>query len=165
MPSHAETGLELLRKAWAIQMSDTAESTSDLAKFVDDVFHGTEAGYKKAIIIQAAGKAADSLLDAQSMQKGEGAAGSWDAREFAKQSLVKWNLESNQPFSHSADPYVSNPYRIPRFDESQRSQRKKPAEFDAALAVLERLNATSDPLVAFGNLVETMHGLRRWIAD
>jgi SacI restriction endonuclease len=165
MPSHAEIGLELLIRAWAIQMASEVATPSELAGLVDTVFSGTETGYKKAIIIQAAGKAADPTLDAQSMQRGAGAAGFWDAREFAKHSFVKWNLAANQPFSHSADPYVSNPYRVPRFDMSQRSQRKKPIEFDAAVAVMERLNATSDAEFAFQNLVETLHGLRRWIAD
>lgn len=165
MPSHAEIGLELLSSAWTVESPAELGPKTELATLVDAVFQGTETGYKKAIIIQAAGKAADPLLDAQAMQKGEGATGSWDAREFAKQSFVKWNLNASQPFSHSADPYVSNPYRVLRFDGGQRSQRKKKSEFDAALAVLLRLNATTDAEVAFGNLVEVMLGLRRWIAD
>ena len=164
MPTHAESGFTVLTEAWAALPSDDDGATTEFAALIDAVFQGKETGYKKAIIIQAAGKAADPALDAQSMQKGEGAAGSWDAREFAKQSFVKWNLAANEPFSHSADPYVSNPYRVPRFDETQRSQRKKKDEFDATLAVLKRINDTNDPHVAFSNLVEVMHGLRRWIA-
>lgn len=165
MSSHAEIGLELLSKAWAMQPSAPAEFSTDLGKLADAVFQGKEAGYKKAIIVQAAGKAADPKLDAQAMQKGEGAPGSWDAREFAKQSFVNWNIEANEPFSHSADPYVSNPYRVLRFDEGQRSQRKNKEEFDAALLVLQYLNSTSKPDVAFANLVQILFGLRRWIAD
>ena len=165
MTTHAETGFRMLSRAWVVPEPADSPHVSVLAGLVDAVFEGKEAGYKKAIVIQAAGKAADPGLDAQSMQRGEGALGSWDAREFAKQSFVKWNLAANQPFSHSADPYVSNPYRVPRFDESQRSQRKNKEEFDATLAVLKGLNETSDPAVAFANLVEVLHGLRRWIAD
>ncbi|GAA4751968.1 hypothetical protein GCM10023264_18460 [Sphingomonas daechungensis] len=110
-----------------------------LDKLIDVVLSGEEIGYKKAVVIQAAGKAADPTLDAQAMQKGDGNERSWDAREFAKQSFVKWNLEANKPFAHSADPYVSNPYRIPRFDSSQRRGRKRPREFDNTLLVLEHL--------------------------
>lgn len=165
MPTHAETGLSVLTNAWAVLPPIGNPPASDFASLIDAVFQGKETGYKKAIIIQATGKAADPSLDAQSMQRGEGAAGSWDAREFAKQSFVKWNLEANEPFSHSADPYVSNPYRVPRFDRSQRSQRKNKEEFDATLAVLERINEANDAGIAFENLVEVLHGLRRWIAD
>lgn len=166
MTSHAEIGYDLLHKAWAEANDELSFDVDEsLATLVDAVFDGLEAGYKKAIIIQAAGKAADPSLDAQAMQKGAGSDGSWDAREFAKQAFVRWNQEAKEPFSHSGDPYVSNPYRIPRFDETQRQQRKRPEEFDNTLAVLEHLNATVQPERAYRNLVEILLGLKRWIAD
>lgn len=165
MASHSEIGLKLLHKAWGASVQSASSPDSHLAELADRVFGGSETGYKKAIVIQAAGKAADPELDAQAMQKGERSAGSWDAREFAKQTFVKWNLAVNAPFSHSTDPYVSNPYRVLRFDESQRSQRQKKLEFDSALGVLEYLNRTNDAAEAFENLVEVLRGLRRWIAD
>lgn len=166
MTSHAEIGLKLLRKAWLEANDDLSfEVDKDFAVLVDSVFDGQETGYKKAIIIQAAGKAADPLLDAQAMQKGSGSDQSWDAREFAKQVFVKWNLDAKEPFTHSGDPYVSNPYRIPRFDETQRAQRRRRVEFDNTLLVLEQLNATDDAKKAYTNLVEILLGLKRWIAD
>lgn len=166
MASHGEIGYRLLHKAWA-EANDEASAAIDktFAELVDSVFGGQETGYKKAIIIQAAGKAADPSLDAQAMQKGAGSDGSWDAREFAKQAFVKWNSEAKEPFSHSGDPYVSNPYRIPRFDETQRQQRKRPEEFNNTLMVLEHLNATDQADKAYQNLIEILLGLKRWIAD
>lgn len=166
MTSFIQQGQKLLNEAWKLAC-DTEDSRSEtpFAKLVDEVFEGKETGYKKAIIIQAAGKAADPLLDAQAMQKGGGNERSWDAREFAKQTFVIWNEAANEPFNHASDPYVSNPYRVPRFDESQRSGRQRKHEFDKALAVLEALNETEDANRAFLNLVEVMLGLRRWIAD
>jgi hypothetical protein len=166
MTTHTDIGLQLLQQAWK-EVNDGAPHEIDgaFAKLIDAVFDGTETGYKKAIIIQATGKAADPVLDAQAMQKGFGSDRSWDAREFAKQTFVKWNRSANEPFSHSGDPYVSNPYRIPRFDETQRSHRKRPDEFDKALKVLEHLNATTDQKKAYTNLVEVLLGLKRWIAD
>ena len=71
MSSHAEIGLELLSRAWTVQPPAEPTPSSELATLVDAVFQGTETGYKKAVIIQAAGKAADPLLDAQAMQKGK----------------------------------------------------------------------------------------------
>lgn len=166
MTSHAEKGLDLIHKAWSEANGElTFEVDKAFAAIVDAVFDATETGYKKAIIIQAAGKAADPSLDAQAMQKGDGTENSWDAREFAKQVFVKWNQDANEPFSHSGDPYVSNPYRVPRFDETQRLQRKRPVEFDKTLLVLEHLNATDDVEKAYCNLVEILLGLKRWIAD
>ncbi|MBN9787282.1 hypothetical protein DMP17_01555 [Pseudonocardia sp. TMWB2A] len=166
MTSHIQKGLELLHKAWSeISGDDIVEVDPSFAELVDNVFSGTETGYKKAIIIQAAGKAADPSLDAQSMQKGDGTENSWDAREFAKQTFVPWNQSVNEPFTHSADPYVSNPYRVPRFDVSQRSQRQKKGEFDFALSVLEHLNTTDSDDKAYTNLVQILLGLKRWIAD
>jgi hypothetical protein len=165
MAAHAELGLELLKRAWSVSADVNEDGSTQLADLVDRVFEGSETGYKKAIIIQATGKAADPSLDAQSMQKGEGLAGSWDAREFAKQTFVAWNVAAGRPFTHSADPYVSNPYRIPRFDISQRAQRQRKREFDAALAVMEALNESEDSEICFANLVEVLRGLRRWIAD
>jgi SacI restriction endonuclease len=166
MTSHTEKGLELLHSAWSDANGDVNFELDDaFAALVDEVFAGTETGYKKAIIIQAAGKAADPALDAQAMQKGDGSENSWDAREFAKQTFVKWNKDAKEPFTHSGDPYVSNPYRIPRFDESQRAQRQKKSEFDRALLVLQHLNATDQADKAYSNLVEILIGLKRWIAD
>jgi SacI restriction endonuclease len=165
MTSHAEKGLELLHQAWRDVTAGTDVKLDEAFRaVVDAVFEGAETGYKKAIIIQAAGKAADPLLDAQAMQKGDGGR-SWDAREFAKQAFVKWNKDANEPFSHSGDPYVSNPYRVPRFDETQRSQRKRPEEFDNTLRVLERLNTAETPETTYLHLVEILFGLKRWIAD
>lgn len=157
----------MLQSAWNLALSSDGSSRSvpELAQACDEVFAGGEAGYKKAIVIQATGKAADPSLDAHAMQKGVGNPGSWDAREFAKAVFVPWNLEAGLPFGHAADPYVSNPYRIPRFDKSVRSQRKKPTEFDAALAVLDLLDSTNDPDQAFENLTEVVFALRRYIAD
>lgn len=161
MTSHAERGLELLRNAWRDLNGGVGYEVDEaFGKLVDAVFDGSETGYKKAIIIQAAGKAADPALDAQAMQKGAGRDNSWDAREFAKQTFVRWNKEANEPFSHSGDPYVSNPYRVLRFDDSQRSQRKRPEEFDNTLLVLEHLNAAGTTERSYLNLVEVLNGLR-----
>lgn len=164
--SHAELGLELLDKLWRHVNSDNPEPI-DLAfsQQVDRVFDGQETGYKKAIIIQAAGKAADDTLDAQAMQAGDGKDGKWDAREFAKKTFVIWNRKSGEPFSHTPDPYVSNPYRIPRFDRSQRDGRKRKEEFDFTLSVLERVNDASSRAEAENRLTDILHGLKRWIAD
>lgn len=166
MSSFAERGLQRLSEAWRIACDqENPASANQFSSLIDKVFDGQETGYKKAIIIQAAGKAADPSIDAQAMQKGLGDATSWDAREFAKQTFVVWNRSANEPFAHSADPYVSNPYRVLRFDESQRASRQRPFEFDNALAVLEYLNTAEKESDAFANLVEIMLGLRRWIAD
>ena len=87
--SFIDRGKNLLSEAWAIALEAEGDfvSRADIAVAADHVFRGSETGYQKAIIIQATGKAADPTLDAQSMQKGVGRAGSWDAREFAKKSL------------------------------------------------------------------------------
>lgn len=163
----AERGLNRLRAAWKIALLEPPITGRNqaLAAACDAVFLGQEAGYKKAIVIQAAGKAADIGLDAQAMQKGVGAVGSWDAREFAKQVFVLWSNESQNPLGHSPDPYVSNPYRVARFDASVRNKRKRPAEFDSAVLVLQLLNGATSPAVAFRNLVEVMLALRRFIAN
>lgn len=162
-----DRGIALLQKAWSIALEAEGEHHlhRSLAASADRVFAGSEAGYHKAIVIQAAGKAADPSLDAQAMQKGGSSDRSWDAREFAKKVFVPWNIAVGSPFSHSADPYVSNPYRIPRFDRSIRSQRKKPAEFDAALEVLEEIESTDQAQIAFEHLIEILFSLRRFIAD
>lgn len=164
--SFAARGRSLLDKAWQIALESQGDfvTSRDLSAAADKVFSGSEAGYRKAIVIQAAGKAADPGLDAQAMQKGAGLERSWDAREFAKSAFVPWNRSAGEPFSHAADPYVSHPYRVPRFDSSVRGQRQKPLEFDAALDVLEQLETASDEAQAFENLVEVLYALRRFIA-
>jgi hypothetical protein len=163
--SFSDRGTKLLTAAWELALAGNGSSIHDprLAEACDRVFGGTESGYQKAIVIQAVGKAADPMLDAQAMQKGEGSNRSWDAREFAKQVFVPWNAKIGC-FAHAADPYVSNPYRVPRFDASVRSKRKKPLEFDNALAVLEILDAATTDSSAFENLVEVLYALRRFVA-
>lgn len=162
----AQRGLKRLRGAWKIALLEPPPASPDiaLAMACDAVFQGKEVGYRKAIIIQAAGKAADVTLDAQAMQKGNGTPGTWDAREFAKKVFVRWNIDAQNPFSHAPDPYISNPYRVPRFDEKVREQRKRPAEFDAAVRVMELLNHATTPAIAFRNLVAVMLALRRFLA-
>lgn len=165
--SFAERGRKLLDRAWTIALETSGEFAADksLAAACDVVFANSEVGYKKALIIQAAGKAADVTLDAQAMQKGAGQAGSWDAREFAKSVFVPWNSEAGEPFSHASDPYVSHPYRVAKFDETGRSKRRKPTEFDAALEVIKYLETAKTSKEAFNNLTEVVYALRRFIAD
>ena len=156
-----------MANAWAVALQAVGDHLhrADLAVACDKVFEGVETGYQKAIIIQAAGKAANPNLDAHALQLGAGRAGSWDAREFAKQVFVPWNSGANLPFSHAGDPYVSNPYRIPRFDASVRAQRQRPREFDAALTVIDVLDAANSRAEAQRNLEEILYALRRFIAD
>jgi SacI restriction endonuclease len=161
----AHAGREKLDGAW-IEVGEVdlaAGQLDDLDRSIDAIFAGKEKGYRAAIIIQLAGKAADFSLDAQAMQKGSTSAASWDAREFAKQAFVPWNASIGSPLGHSADPYVSNQFRNSRFDSSIRGKRKSIDQFDNMLAILESANATSSPEQVDRLLIRVLLGLRRWM--
>jgi len=134
------------------------------AKLIDHIFDGKEVGYKKAIIIQVTGKAADFSLDAQALQKGTGLNSAWDARVFGQKVFVPWNATAGNPLGDADDPYVSNQFRNPRFDATIRSQRKSQALFDKTLEILELANAVSTQDDVINLLREILFGVRRLLA-
>ena len=75
---HAKSGLELLENLWTeVIEADVLDSeNTSLNGKIDAILGGKEVGYKKAIIIQLVGKAADFSLDAQCLQRGSGQKGS-----------------------------------------------------------------------------------------
>lgn len=160
MAQHVVQGRKVLDQAWQAVLAAEADSGENpaLADLVDLIFEGKEVGWKKAIIIQLTGKAADPDVDAQSMQKGDGTAGAWDAREFAKKVFVPWNAEIGWPLGDADDPYVSNQFRNPRLDNSIRAKRRALAQFDATISILESAQSAEE---AQNLLVEVLLGLRR----
>lgn len=162
---HASAALTLLSDLWGevLESPDFAGCDKTLSQSIDAIFNGKEVGYKKAIVIQLVGKAADFSLDAQALQKGSGAAGAWDAREFGKRVFVPWNAGIGKPLGDADDPYVSNQFRNPRFDGSIREKRKSAAIFDITLQILERANAADAASEVVALLREVLFGLRRLI--
>jgi len=164
---HATAAIALLDGLWleVSEASDGGGDGSPLADQIDSIFAGKEVGYKKALIIQLIGKAADFSLDAQALQKGSGLPGAWDAREFGKRVFVPWNASIGNPLGDSDDPYVSNQFRTPRFDASIRGKRKSPALFDVTLGILERANAATNVDEVIDLLRQVLFGLRRLLQD
>ena len=79
---------------WVPKLERIAELAAPEGKLddsIDHVLEGTEIGYKKLIVVQLVGKAADFSLDAHALQKGSSDTRAWDAREFAKKVFVPWN--------------------------------------------------------------------------
>ena len=164
---HAAAARLLLDDMWS-EVSDAPKldpHDTGLAEQIDAIFAGREVGYKKAIIIQLAGKATDFSLDAQALQKGSGAPGAWDAREFGKRVFVPWNASIGNPLGDADDPYVSNQFRNPRFDASIRGKRKALILFDATLSILERANAAASIAEVVDLLRQVLFGLRRLLQD
>jgi hypothetical protein len=155
----------VLDRAWLTAMASesTGEPSQCEPALIDAIFNSSEVGYKKAIIIQIAAKATNALLDAQSLQKGGGSQGSWDARSFATKVFVPWNSRNGSLLGTSGDPYVSNQFRNPRFDESIRGSRKKTEIFDLTLGVLQLANTKKSESECELLLVEILLGLRRFL--
>lgn len=160
---HAKNGSLVLQKLWdeVIALDSMGAGDPLLGSTIDDILCGTEVGYKRAIVIQLTGKAADFSVDAQCLQKRDGQNGAWDAREFAKRVFVPWHGSIGNPLGIADDPYVSNQFRTPRFDESIRSQRKSPAAFDMTLSVLTAANAATGENGVIELLREVLLGIRR----
>jgi SacI restriction endonuclease len=160
---HAQNGLDLLNRLWGeVIVADTFDADNAmLGTLIDAVLGGKEVGYKKAIIIQLAGKAADFSLDAQCLQKGNGQKGAWDAREFGKRVFVPWNAAVGNPLGDADDPYVSNQFRNLRFDEAIRAKRKNPTLFDQTLSILQAANAAKNVEEVVALLRQALMGVRR----
>lgn len=154
-----------LNRAWSTAMASNSINDDYVCDplLIDRIFNSTEIGYKKAIIIQVAAKATDVALDAQALQKGSGVPGTWDARSFATKVFVPWNSRNGSLLGTSGDPYVSNQFRNPRFDETIRGSRKKTEIFDATLTILQLANAQSSEEKCEDLLVEILLGLRRFL--
>jgi hypothetical protein len=155
----------ILTRCWSTALEQVLvySDPQDLQTDIDIVFGSTEVGYRKVIIIQIVGKAADPLIDAQSLQKGDGRQGNWDAREFAKRVFVRWNSSIGSPLGAAPDPYVSNNLRVPRLDDSVREKRKSKNAFDATVRILERANRAATVADIETLLVEILLGLRRFL--
>lgn len=161
MASHVDVAREVLEQTWAEVMAEE-ELTAASGAFdesVDKILDGNEVGYKKLIIIQLVGKAAD--MDAHSLQKGSGNERAWDAREFAKRVFVPWNADVGYPLGHADDPYVSNQFRTPRFDSSIRGKRRSKVLFDEALRIISAAEASNSRSEVEELLKRVLRGVRR----
>lgn len=136
-------------------------SVSDAAY---QVFEFREIGWKSSLIIQVAGKAADFDLDALCLQKGDGSAGTWEPREFAKRVFVPWHAGIGAPFGRSNDPYVNHVFRRPRFDEAMRAARRSPEMFDTVKGILEDVQRSATPEEVNDKLMLILAQLRRYMA-
>jgi hypothetical protein len=163
--SFVDRAVEILNRSWTVAQEQdiSIKSQFELAPDIDQIFGCSEIGYKKAIIIQTVGKASNVLLDAQALQKGDGADGSWDAREFAKKVFVPWNSANGSPLGTAPDPYVSNQFRQLRFDNRIREKRKSKADFDTTLKILEHANILNTEAALEELLIEILLGLRRFL--
>jgi len=156
----------MLRQAWSEALRrENITGCPPTNQLVDAVFAARTGSYLKAAIVQAVGKATDVSLNAKAVQKGGDDPAAWDARSFAARTFVRWNDEANRPFNHSADPYVSNPLRIPYFDDAARQKAKDKDGFDALVALLDYLNQANEPKAAYDRLIEVLLGLRRYLSD
>lgn len=164
-PDFADAGLVLLKQAWVdANARENIDAHGELAEKIDQVFAAATQSYAKAAIVQTLGKATMLGLNALTVQKGLDDDSAWDARTFARATFVPWNEES-RPFTHTADPYVSNPLRIPRFDAVARQKARDKDGFDALVALLTQIEAADSEQIARNNLVEVLVGLRRFLSD
>jgi hypothetical protein len=94
--------------------------------------------YPYILLTQVLGKATDPTLDALCLQKGDGAAGAWDARSLARLVVYPWNKVTGSPFKGSnEDPYVNNPGRYDSIGAAMRMKNKNKANFDKLRDLVE----------------------------
>ncbi len=171
--SRAESGLvevdrqatAILEKLWAELEEVAIENlpTGSISQDAFEVFQHHEIGWRYSILIQVAGKAASFDLDALCLQKQEGQAGQWDAREFAKRVIVPWNKSVGSPLGNSGDPYVSNMFRRPRFDDVMRKARRTPEMFDKVKGILDTVQASATAAQVSDYLKLILAQLRKYL--
>lgn len=137
--------------------------TGEISNDVWEVLTHKQIGWKYSIIIQVSGKAANFAFDALCLQKGSGAPGMWDPREYAKSVVVEWNKAIGSPLGNSGDPYVSNMFRTPRFNDQMKNARRAPEMFDKVKGILEKVQASATPADVRAHLKILLAQLRKFL--
>ena len=112
----------LLAEEWDRALRQNAPSPDHP---VDELVNSKVKSIRYALITQILGKVADPGRSAMAIQLGDGSEGAWDARSFAKDVIVPWEIENNHFLGGSGDPYVSKPLRRTRLDDQQTKVRDK----------------------------------------
>ena len=118
-------------KSEDIQYLDDTEIREKISLCVNN----DQVGVRYCLPIQIAGKYTDGDLDATALQA-EPTEGAWDARSFASQVVAPFLNSKNGVLGLSNDPYVGNPYRVPRIERDQAGIKDKESR-NIALDVLE----------------------------
>jgi hypothetical protein len=158
---------EVLDTVWQ-EVQDVDLASQPRGEFADDIldiFNSGEKGWGYSVITQVLGKATDFNLDALSLQEKDENPGSWDAREFAKKVVVPWERNLNNPLGGSGDPYVNNMFRLPRYCEEMRRDRRSPEIYDKTYRVICAAQECQRPIDVIHLLEQILTELRRWLQD
>ena len=64
-------------------------------RLVDELVNSKVKSIRYALITQILGRVADPRRSVMAVQLGDGSEGAWDARSFAKDVIVPWEIENN----------------------------------------------------------------------
>ena len=111
---------ELLAEEWKQALQENALGPDHQ---VDELANSKVKSIRYALITQILGKVANSRRSVMAIQLSDGSEGAWDARSFAKEVIVPWEVENKHFLGGSGEPYVSKPLRRPRLDDRQTKVR------------------------------------------
>jgi hypothetical protein len=156
--------MKVLDEAWQevrkVQETEVADGEDELVLstveseeirgHVSALVNSRTKSYRYAVVTQVLAKAADSTLDACAAQRGDDSdETAFDARSLCAKVVVPFDQDTEKVLGNSADPYVNNPLRVPRLDESALPNQRNGEDFKKLVAVLDFVQENPDeaPLV------------------
>ena len=124
-----------LDEQWRDTLNESSEPDPDIDRFVNSEI----VSLRYAFVTQLLGKVADHSRSLLSLQSGDGAPGSWNARSLADQIVVPWVTHNQNVLGTSREPYASKPLRRPSLSSDMPNVRN-PHEWLALVDFFENLD-------------------------
>lgn len=111
---------------------------------VSDLLRSGTKAYRYLAVSQVLAKLTDPEVDPRCLQaQCKHASGAFDARSFASSVVVPWEQANGGALGQSADPFVSNPFRVPDIDASRRNSYRDKDGYDKVVALVDTIHALS----------------------
>jgi hypothetical protein len=137
--------VERFEKAESGEPEDPLVSDPALIPLIRACLTSPAVSYHYVLPTQLLAKVVDPSLDAHSLQVRYDAPGAFDARSLAHEVIVPFDQENYKVLGGSPEPYVNNPLRVAAVTADHRDQQKNKADWDKLVAVLDAVQAASNP--------------------
>lgn len=143
---------QLLESYWQ-SICQTAE-VGDLKDVLEDValrqmiresVRSKTKTYRYVLPTQILAKAVDASVDVRSLQVHKGKEGAFDARSVAHEVVVPFDQQNHRVLGGSAEPYVSNPLRVPAVMRKHSDAQRNKVGWGYLCQVLDAVEKHADP--------------------
>jgi len=145
-------------------MSDPLHDRLELIDLIRDCLTSKSKSYHYVLPTHLLAKCVNPALDAHSIQVSYGGSGAFDARSLAHGVIVPFDQANFCVLGGAPEPYANNPLRIPGVTAAYAGAQKQQGDWAKLIAVLDAVEAASDPVFTANVLDQVLLEVYRLLA-